>query len=69
MDVESLEHFISQAKVKLSLHVIKAYEGKEVQLHTLLILTLDGVLSFMTSLLHPQGRSLHYLFKRRLCGP
>jgi len=38
----------------------------EVQLQTFFILTLDGVLSFMTWLLHPQGKSLRYLLKRKL---
>jgi len=61
-------HQSSKGKI-VPAHVIKAYEGMEVQLHTFLILTLDGVLSFMTWPLHPQGKSLHYLLKRRPCGP
>jgi len=41
----------------------------EVELHTFLILTLNGVLSFMTWLLHPQGKASITYLKGGCVGP
>jgi hypothetical protein len=41
----------------------------EIQLHTFLILTLDGVLSFMTWLLHPREKASTTYLKGGCVGP